>query len=89
MAYVCPPTSNAATQIGPCGRARGFARGRAFATQCPASCDRRRGGRSLLGPGLRLWTLQVVDAKSFDAAVTQNEVRVVSIPTARPDRRPQ
>lgn len=32
---------------------------------------------------LRLWTLQVVDAKSYVAAVTQNEIRVVSIPAPR------
>jgi penicillin-binding protein 2 len=32
---------------------------------------------------LRLWTLQIVDAKSYVAAVTENEVRVVSIPAPR------
>ena len=32
---------------------------------------------------LRLWTLQVVQGKSFAAAVTRNQVRVVSIPAPR------
>jgi penicillin-binding protein 2 len=32
---------------------------------------------------LRLWTLQVVDAKSYAAAVTRNQVRVVSVPAPR------
>jgi penicillin-binding protein 2 len=32
---------------------------------------------------LRLWALQVVDAKSYSAAVTANEVRVVSVPAPR------
>ncbi len=32
---------------------------------------------------LRLWTLQVVDGKSFAANVTRNQVRVVSIPAPR------
>jgi penicillin-binding protein 2 len=32
---------------------------------------------------LRLWTLQVIDAKSYAAAVTRNQVRVVSIPAPR------
>ncbi len=32
---------------------------------------------------LRLWTLQVVDGKSYAAAVTRNQVRVVSIPAPR------
>ncbi len=32
---------------------------------------------------LRLWTLQVVEGKSFAAAVTRNQVRVVSIPPPR------
>jgi penicillin-binding protein 2 len=32
---------------------------------------------------LRLWTLQVVDARSYAAAVTSNEVRVVSVPAPR------
>ena len=33
--------------------------------------------------GLRLWTLQVVEGKTYAAAVTRNEVRVVSIPAPR------
>jgi penicillin-binding protein 2 len=32
---------------------------------------------------LRLWTLQVIDAKSYAAAVTRNQVRVVSIAAPR------
>ena len=32
---------------------------------------------------LRLWTLQVVDGKTYAAAVTRNQVRVVSVPAAR------
>jgi penicillin-binding protein 2 len=32
---------------------------------------------------LRLWTLQVVEGKTYAAAVTRNEVRVVSIPSPR------
>jgi penicillin-binding protein 2 len=32
---------------------------------------------------LRLWTLQVLDAKSFAAAVTRNQVRVVSVAAPR------
>ncbi len=32
---------------------------------------------------LRLWTLQVVEGKTFAAAVTRNQVRVVSIPPPR------
>jgi penicillin-binding protein 2 len=32
---------------------------------------------------LRLWTLQVVEGKSFAAAVSRNQVRVVSIPAPR------
>jgi hypothetical protein len=32
---------------------------------------------------LRLWTVQVVDARSSVAAIAQNEVRVVSIPEPR------
>ena len=32
---------------------------------------------------LRLWTLQVIDGKSFAAAVTRNQVRVVSVPAPR------
>ncbi len=32
---------------------------------------------------LRLWTLQVVEGKSYAAAVTRNQVRVVSIPAPR------
>src|ERR1700742_36844 len=32
---------------------------------------------------LRLWTLQVVDGKSYAAAVTRNQVRVVSVPAPR------
>jgi penicillin-binding protein 2 len=32
---------------------------------------------------LRLWTLQVVDARSYAAAVTSNEVRVISVPAPR------
>lgn len=32
---------------------------------------------------LRLWTLQVVDASSYAAAVTSNEVRVISVPAPR------
>ncbi|HXY28520.1 MAG TPA: hypothetical protein VEH82_09605, partial [Acidimicrobiales bacterium] len=32
---------------------------------------------------LRLWTLQVVQGKSYAAAVTRNQVRVVSIPAPR------
>lgn len=32
---------------------------------------------------LRLWTLQVVEGKTYAAAVTRNEVRVVSIPAPR------
>lgn len=32
---------------------------------------------------LRLWALQVVDTKAYSAAVTANEVRVVSIPAPR------
>jgi penicillin-binding protein 2 len=32
---------------------------------------------------LRLWTLQVIDAKSFAAAVTRNQIRVVSVPAPR------
>ena len=39
---------------------------------------------------LRLWTLQVIDGKTYAAAVTRNQVRVVSIAApARRDRRPQ
>ena len=34
---------------------------------------------------LRLWTLQVVQGKSYAAAVTRNQVRVVSIPAPRGD----
>jgi penicillin-binding protein 2 len=33
--------------------------------------------------GLRLWTLQIIDGKSFAAAVTRNQVRVVSVPAPR------
>ncbi len=33
--------------------------------------------------GLRLWTLQVLEGKTYAAAVTRNEVRVVSIPAPR------
>jgi penicillin-binding protein 2 len=33
--------------------------------------------------GLRLWTLQVIDGKTYAASVTRNEVRVVSIPAPR------
>jgi penicillin-binding protein 2 len=33
--------------------------------------------------GLRLWTLQVVDGKTYAAAVTRNQVRVVSVPAPR------
>lgn len=32
---------------------------------------------------LRLWTLQVVEGKSYAAAVTRNQVRVVSVPAPR------
>jgi penicillin-binding protein 2 len=32
---------------------------------------------------LRLWTLQVVEGKTYAAAVTRNEVRVVSVPSPR------
>jgi penicillin-binding protein 2 len=32
---------------------------------------------------LRLWTLQVIDGKTYAAAVTRNQVRVVSIPAPR------
>ena len=32
---------------------------------------------------LRLWTLQVVDGKTYAAAVTRNQVRVVSVPAPR------
>jgi len=32
---------------------------------------------------LRLWTLQVIDAKTYAAAVTRNQVRVVSVPAPR------
>ena len=39
---------------------------------------------------LRLWTLQVVEGKSYAAAVTRNQVRVVSVAAPRGgDRRPQ
>ena len=39
---------------------------------------------------LRLWTLQVVEGKTYAAAVTRNQVRVVERPgAARRDRRPQ
>jgi penicillin-binding protein 2 len=34
---------------------------------------------------LRLWTLQVIDGKTYAAAVTRNQVRVVSIPAPRGD----
>jgi penicillin-binding protein 2 len=34
---------------------------------------------------LRLWTLQVVDGKTYAAAVTRNQVRVVSVPAPRGD----
>ena len=34
---------------------------------------------------LRLWTLQVVEGKTYAAAVTRNQVRVVSIPPPRGD----
>lgn len=34
---------------------------------------------------LRLWTLQVVEGKTYAAAVTRNEVRVVSLPAPRGD----
>jgi penicillin-binding protein 2 len=34
---------------------------------------------------LRLWTLQVVEGKTYAAAVTRNEVRVVSVPAPRGD----
>ena len=34
---------------------------------------------------LRLWTLQVVEGKSYAAAVTRNQVRVVSVPAPRGD----
>jgi penicillin-binding protein 2 len=33
--------------------------------------------------GLRLWTLQIIDGKSFAAAVTRNQVRVVSVAASR------
>jgi penicillin-binding protein 2 len=33
--------------------------------------------------GLRLWTLQVVDGKTYAAAVTRNQVRTVSVPAPR------
>src|ERR1700721_4353088 len=33
--------------------------------------------------GLRLWTLQIIDGKSFAAAVTRNQVRIVSIAAPR------
>jgi penicillin-binding protein 2 len=33
--------------------------------------------------GLRLWTLQIIDGKSYAAAVTRNQVRVVSVPAPR------
>src|SRR5580700_9599837 len=32
---------------------------------------------------LRLWSLQVIDGKTYAAAVTRNQVRVVSIPAPR------
>jgi penicillin-binding protein 2 len=32
---------------------------------------------------LRLWTLQVIDGKTYAAAVTRNQVRVVSVPAPR------
>lgn len=32
---------------------------------------------------LRLWTLQVIDAKSYAAAVTANQIRVVDVPAPR------
>jgi penicillin-binding protein 2 len=32
---------------------------------------------------LRLWSLQIIDGKSFAAAVTRNQVRVVSVPAPR------
>src|ERR1700677_1417179 len=32
---------------------------------------------------LRLWTLQIIDGKSFAAAVTRNQVRVVSVAAPR------
>ena len=39
---------------------------------------------------LRLWTLQIIDGKSYAAAVTRNQVRVVSVAAPRGrDRRPQ
>ncbi len=34
---------------------------------------------------LRLWTLQVVEGKTYAAAVTRNQVRVVSVPAPRGD----
>jgi penicillin-binding protein 2 len=33
--------------------------------------------------GLRLWTLQIIDGKSFAAAVTRNQVRVISVAAPR------
>jgi len=35
--------------------------------------------------GLRLWSLQIVDGKSYAAAVTRNQVRVVSVAAPRGD----
>src|SRR6202042_2366811 len=33
--------------------------------------------------GLRLWTLQIIDGKSYAAAVTRNQVRVVGVAAPR------